>query len=273
MTTIPKEAIQDIANAIEDAQVGYSITLTSLIDGVSTFTLQYDDGSDPLEFNESDAAYEHVRERRRLTQAEAALSAALPHLSKTVDAERHERGIPEGWQLVPKEPTNEMNEAGQAEAEEDERVFGSASPHHIYVAMLSAAPQPAGTVAQAPVERELTPLGKAVAKRVDHELRHLRAFVEKSGDAASPPPAVAEEVGVKALEWRPDNMARSLGLIYFVSAYTDPLNDGRGKWISALSGGGYSGRHHSIEDAKAAAQADYENRIRSTLSSTATEGK
>jgi hypothetical protein len=45
-----------------------------------------------------------------------------------------------GWQLVPKEPTQEMVDAGQKEADECVRVYGSAAPLDVYIAMLAAAP-------------------------------------------------------------------------------------------------------------------------------------
>lgn len=70
---------------------------------------------------------------------------------------------------------------------------------------------------------------------------------------------------VKPLQWRPDGTARALGLVYIVGSYSDPLKDGLGNWISTLSGGGYSGRHHSEEEAKASCQVDFETRILALL--------
>jgi len=63
---------------------------------------------------------------------------------------KYGKAIPEGWQLVPKEPTEEMAEAAdKAEREYLERVFGKGSvpltqgPYDCYKAMLAAAPNPA----------------------------------------------------------------------------------------------------------------------------------
>lgn len=64
-----------IADALDGAGVGRSISLTRLVDGESEYTLTYDDGSEPLVFAEMDAAYEHVRNRTRRDQARAVLNA------------------------------------------------------------------------------------------------------------------------------------------------------------------------------------------------------
>lgn len=50
--------------------------------------------------------------------------------------------IPEGWQLVPKEPTKEMESAGACAARKYYERTGGNSPYLIYQAMLAAAPQP-----------------------------------------------------------------------------------------------------------------------------------
>ncbi|RWP31770.1 hypothetical protein [Mesorhizobium sp.] len=72
------EAMVEIAaKAIDDAEFGFTLNLTRLVDGVSTYTLTYSDGSPPLEFGATDEAYEHVAQRKRLTLARAALTAAL----------------------------------------------------------------------------------------------------------------------------------------------------------------------------------------------------
>ncbi len=42
------DVVGKVAGAIEDAEFGYSMNLTSLVDGVSTYTLTYSDGSPPL---------------------------------------------------------------------------------------------------------------------------------------------------------------------------------------------------------------------------------
>lgn len=72
------EAMVEIAaKAMDDAEFGFSLMLTRLVDGVSTYTLTYSDGSPQLEFEDTDRAYEHVAQRKRLTQARAALTTAL----------------------------------------------------------------------------------------------------------------------------------------------------------------------------------------------------
>ena len=48
--------------------------------------------------------------------------------------------IPEGWQLVPKEPTDEMNNTGQLATESWWAHMGNRNVH-IYKAMLAAAPE------------------------------------------------------------------------------------------------------------------------------------
>jgi hypothetical protein len=67
--------IATVAEAIASAEVGYSISLTRLVDGVSEYTLTYHDGSAPLTFEENADAYEHVRARIHRARAEAAISA------------------------------------------------------------------------------------------------------------------------------------------------------------------------------------------------------
>lgn len=61
-----------------------------------------------------------------------ALTHAIEHMK---------RGAPEGWQLVPKEPTNLMCDAGSDKFEciNNGNEYGS---EQIYKAMLSAAPEP-----------------------------------------------------------------------------------------------------------------------------------
>ncbi|TIS78006.1 MAG: hypothetical protein E5W94_11460 [Mesorhizobium sp.] len=73
----PIEAmVEAVATALETADVGYSMSLVRLIDGVSTYELRYDDG-ETLEFSSSDEVYEHVAQKKRLVQATAAIAAVL----------------------------------------------------------------------------------------------------------------------------------------------------------------------------------------------------
>lgn len=66
-----------------------------------------------------------------IRREEAALSAAEPQPAP-----------PEGWQLVPVEPTEEMVKAGRKEAADCDDTYGSSlfSAAEIYRAMLAAAP-------------------------------------------------------------------------------------------------------------------------------------
>lgn len=66
---------EKIADAIEGAQVGYQLRLTSLVDGVSTYTLTYDDELGNLTFDCIDDGYAHIAARKRARAAELALQA------------------------------------------------------------------------------------------------------------------------------------------------------------------------------------------------------
>lgn len=76
MITVTDELIEKVAKAIDDADVGYSINLTSLIDGVSEYTLTYAD-AEPMKFEEYWQASEHVAERRYREKALAAIWVVL----------------------------------------------------------------------------------------------------------------------------------------------------------------------------------------------------
>lgn len=68
------EMIERVATAMEEAAFGYSMNLVRLVDGVSTYRLKYSDG-ELLEFGSTDEVYEHVAEKKRRTQARAAIEA------------------------------------------------------------------------------------------------------------------------------------------------------------------------------------------------------
>lgn len=72
-----KPIVDAIAQALEGAEFGYSLQLTRLVDGESTYTLKYTDGSEPIEFDDIDAGYAHVAEKKRLVQALAVLTAMV----------------------------------------------------------------------------------------------------------------------------------------------------------------------------------------------------
>jgi len=68
--------LERVARAIEGAQIGYSIRLVRLVNGVATHELTYDglQGA-PLEFASHLEASEYVTARKREIQAKAALEA------------------------------------------------------------------------------------------------------------------------------------------------------------------------------------------------------
>jgi hypothetical protein len=64
-----------VAAALERAEIGYSLKLTRLVDGVSTYTLTYDDGTPPIEFGDNSDAYAHIAAKKRLRAATLAIEA------------------------------------------------------------------------------------------------------------------------------------------------------------------------------------------------------
>jgi len=71
-----------IADAIASADVGFSMNLVRLVDGVYTYTLKYSDGTEMEfcddetdDFDAQDRLYAHVRNRKRQLQADAVLAA------------------------------------------------------------------------------------------------------------------------------------------------------------------------------------------------------
>lgn len=73
--------VAEIAGAMEAAEFGYGLRLTRLVDDVSTYTLTYSDGAPPIEFDDQDEAYEHIRAKKREAQAGAALEVVLARLA------------------------------------------------------------------------------------------------------------------------------------------------------------------------------------------------
>lgn len=71
-----------IADAIAQADVGFSMSLIRLVDGVHTYRLTYSDGEiqefsddETDDFDAQDRLYAHVRARKRQRQADAVLAA------------------------------------------------------------------------------------------------------------------------------------------------------------------------------------------------------
>jgi hypothetical protein len=69
------EILERVADALERAEVGYHLSLTRLVDGISTYTLTYEDGSPPLEFDDNSDAYAHIAAKKRLKAARLAIEA------------------------------------------------------------------------------------------------------------------------------------------------------------------------------------------------------
>lgn len=113
--------IERIADAIEGAEVEYHLRLTSLIDGVSTYSLDYGDGAEPLSFDCTDDAYAHIAQKKRLKAAHAALT-------------------------VLREPTDEMIVAG------DDRILAHLGSREL----LAAVPTPAQNCFVAMIDEALS---------------------------------------------------------------------------------------------------------------------
>ena len=85
-----KNSLRDrIADAIAQADVGFSMNLIRLVDGVHTYRLTYSDGEthefcddETADFDAQDRLYAHVRARKRQRQADAVL-AALSNSERT----------------------------------------------------------------------------------------------------------------------------------------------------------------------------------------------
>lgn len=67
-----------VASAIDDADFGFSLKLTRLLDGVSEYTVTFSDGTPPMVFPDTENAYEYIRGRKLLAKAQAAIAALAP---------------------------------------------------------------------------------------------------------------------------------------------------------------------------------------------------
>ncbi len=85
---VPESLIEKVATAIESAEVGYRLMLTRLVEGVHTYELTYSDGQ-RLEFDNTDAAYEHVARTKRTRSAQAAIAAVQDWAGKQPDCHRN----------------------------------------------------------------------------------------------------------------------------------------------------------------------------------------
>ncbi|WP_144378507.1 hypothetical protein [Mesorhizobium amorphae] len=77
--------VERVAKGMEEAEFGYEMKLISLIDEVSTYRLTYSDG-EVLEFGSSGEVYEHVAQKKRRTQARAAIEAIHSPTEAMIDA-------------------------------------------------------------------------------------------------------------------------------------------------------------------------------------------
>lgn len=103
-TAISQDTIDRIAAALESADIGHTMSLTRLVDGIHTYTLkirgEIETFVDSDEANAIDQVYARIREAKHRLQAEAviaALHAPLPIAGKGDD----------GWQLIKDAPQNQ----------------------------------------------------------------------------------------------------------------------------------------------------------------------
>lgn len=92
-----------IAKAIDAVEtVEYSLLLTRLVDGESTYTLTIA-GVDPMEFPSLDDAHKHLRALTTAAKVEAVLRAMREPTDAMIMAgiiERHDAETPEAWKLA-----------------------------------------------------------------------------------------------------------------------------------------------------------------------------
>jgi hypothetical protein len=115
-----------VANAIEGADAGYHLRLHSLVDGVSTYHLTFED-EQPLTFDGQDKAYAAIAERKRYRGADLAL-AAIKDAGYTLSATR-----PAGlkYNLA----------TGERENQETDETYFHAPPAGLDAATVSERPQ------------------------------------------------------------------------------------------------------------------------------------
>lgn len=72
--------VEAVARAIDDSEVGYSMQLVRLVDGVHTYRLTYSDG-EVLEFSDTESVYDHVRSKKMKVSAKAAIRALAENVT------------------------------------------------------------------------------------------------------------------------------------------------------------------------------------------------
>ncbi|MEZ2220715.1 hypothetical protein [Rhizobium sp. RCC_161_2] len=230
-------------------------------------------------------------------------------LSAPSDAERHERAVPDGWQLVPKAMDVGMIGAWYRYKNgwhsHDEPAPRDTSDAGAWAALLAASPSPHGATVTSELDEMVSSAIEAAIESSPEFSYGWRSMPDKElipeildeipieyteDDVAgaiyryklrrltTPPPQ--EPVAVKALEWRRygwvEGFAQPDGLGVWYSIQPDKPVHGPGDppfTCNAIWGvPGQTAREclgeafHSLDGAKAAAQADYEQRIRSALS-------
>ena len=185
-----------------------------------------------------------------------------------VDAERHGTVIPDGWQLVPKEPTDKMMIMGGfsfAGTMPNDEVFPAV--RNIWAKMISKAPFPP-TATQEPVfyvsEQQLGSVGDYLPTRAEPEGNFQLALYR------APPAAAQAPMAVKALEWKaPEKVTNWCWTAKSpFGVYSVVNEDG---WYAAREPEGFwEWNGDQITDTRDSAfracEADYEQRIRSALS-------
>jgi len=109
---------ESVARAIEDAQIGYNISLTRLVDGVSTYECRVDGVEGVIKFDGYSDALEFVTERKRRVQADAAILAMFNHLAANVSEGMSQAGFDNNTYRWADEAFRAMIEQARKEYEE-----------------------------------------------------------------------------------------------------------------------------------------------------------
>ena len=170
--------------------------------------------------------------------------------------------VPIGWQLVPIKPDAAMRAAVLEVASPQILAYGLAT----WETMLAAAPTPPAADRIAELERAIEEDGVQIADLVT-KLERAEAAIAILSEPTHPAAEAPGQgpVGVKPLEWREAPVPPSGECLASspVGLYCIPL--GRGQFVLRYRDRHTLGQFATLEDAKAAAQADYEQRIRSAL--------
>lgn len=84
---------EKVARAMDDADHGWSVRLASLVDGVSTYTADMKDGTNPVEFDDYDDAMEYVTKRRDDARADAAIAVCMEEAADRARVYGFEHGM------------------------------------------------------------------------------------------------------------------------------------------------------------------------------------